>query len=138
MSDTLFRQLALDDLPRVAPVRRRALATLADEGEAPERPRPDVAPELVHIVRTDPDLAWIAEEDGRPLGYALGTVRDRLCTVSHLFVDPELHERDIGGRLLERLLRSHRARCRRTRCTSATGCTTARCSIRCAAASLRC
>lgn len=110
MSDTLFRQLALDDLPRVAPVRRRALATLADEGEAPERPRPDVAPELVHIVRTDPDLAWIAEEDGRPLGYALGTVRDRLCTVSHLFVDPELHERDIGGGLLERLLRAADAR----------------------------
>lgn len=110
MSEILFRQLAVDDLPRVAPLRRRALATLAGEGEAPEWSRPDVAPELTHVVRTDPGLAWIAERDDRPVGYTLGALREGLCTVSHLFVDPEVHERDIGQELLLRLLESARAR----------------------------
>ncbi|HXH83835.1 MAG TPA: GNAT family N-acetyltransferase [Candidatus Tectomicrobia bacterium] len=95
----------MDDLPRVAPLRRRALDTLRPPAEAPVGgARDDVAPELLHLLRTDPDLAWIAEGVGGPLGYALGAVRDGLCTVSHLFVDPEAHERDIGQELLRRLL----------------------------------
>lgn len=110
MSEILFRQLEPDDLRRVAPVRRRALATLAGQGEAPEWSRSDVAPELTHVVRTDPDLAWIAEIHGRPVGYALGAVRDGLCTVSHLFVEPDVHARDIGQKLLRRLVEATEAR----------------------------
>ncbi len=105
MGDVRFRALTADDLPRVAPLRRRALDTLRTPAEAPVgRPPDDVAPELPHLLRTDPDLAWIAEGDDAPLGYTLGAVRDGLCTVSHLFVDPDAHERDIGQELLRRLL----------------------------------
>ncbi|HXF50706.1 MAG TPA: GNAT family N-acetyltransferase [Dehalococcoidia bacterium] len=105
MGDVRFRALTADDLPGVAPLRRRALDALRAPAEAPVgRPPDDVPPELPHLLRTDPDLAWIAEGDGGPLGYALGAVRDGLCTVSHLFVDPEAHERDIGQELLRRLL----------------------------------
>jgi ribosomal protein S18 acetylase RimI-like enzyme len=95
----------------VAPLRRRALETLDSPGEtAPDRPREAVPPELSYAVRTDPDLAWLAERDGQPLGYALGVVRDGLCTVSHLFVDPAAHGRDIGRELLRRLLSAAEAR----------------------------
>lgn len=111
MTGVCFRHLVPGDLPRVGPLRRRALDTLPPAGETlPERPPSPVAPELLHVVRTDPDLAWIAERGGRPVGYVLGTVRDGLCTVSHLFVDPEEHERDIGRALLERLLAAAEAR----------------------------
>ncbi|HWQ28748.1 MAG TPA: GNAT family N-acetyltransferase, partial [Dehalococcoidia bacterium] len=105
MADLRFRPLTSGDLPRVAPLRRRALETLPPAAEGtPERAPDSVAPELRHAVRTDPDLAWIAERDERPLGYILGAAREGLCTVSHLFVDPDAHGRDIGRALLGRLL----------------------------------
>lgn len=117
MTGVRIRRLTADDLPRVGPLRERALDTLPPAGEAwHERASPDtVAPELLHVVRTDPDLAWIAERDDQPLGYVLAAVRDGLCTVSHLFVDPCAHERDIGRALLERALVAAEARGARRR-----------------------
>lgn len=60
--------------------------------------------EMRHLLQTDPRLAWIAVEDGRPIGFSVGFVRNKLWFLADLFVLPEAHSKGVGGELLKRCL----------------------------------
>jgi GNAT superfamily N-acetyltransferase len=55
-------------------------------------------------LRTDPKLAWIAIEDGRPIGFSVGFVRGELWFLSDLFMLPEDQGKGVGAELLKRCL----------------------------------
>lgn len=63
---------------------------------------------VAHLQRTDPDSAWVAEDDGQLVGVALALRRGPLWFLSLLTVDAERHGQGIGGRLLERALTTAR------------------------------
>lgn len=64
----------------------------------------DPSSEMRHLLRTDPKLAWVAIEDGRPIGFSVGFVRHELWFLADLFMLPEAHGKGVGGELLRRCL----------------------------------
>jgi GNAT superfamily N-acetyltransferase len=58
-----------------------------------------------HLQRTDPDGAWVAEDDGKIVGLALALVREGLWGFSLFGVSPEHQGQGVGRRLLEAALR---------------------------------
>ena len=77
--------------------------------------------EMRHPMRTDPDLAWIADQDGEPVGFSVGFVRGELWFLSDLFVLPEAHGKGIGGALLQRCLAGGMAHGARIRAVASSG-----------------
>ena len=57
-----------------------------------------------HLLRTDPEGAFVAEDDGAVAGIALAVVRDGVWGLSLMAVRPQLHARGTGRRLLEATL----------------------------------
>jgi GNAT superfamily N-acetyltransferase len=57
-----------------------------------------------HMVATDPGGAWVAVDDGEPIGMALAIVRDGIWGLSLMAVTPERHARGTGTALLRAAL----------------------------------
>jgi GNAT superfamily N-acetyltransferase len=55
-----------------------------------------------HIQATSPHRAWLAERDGRVLGFGMSAQRERLVFLSFLFVEPTEQSKGLGRALLER------------------------------------
>lgn len=55
-----------------------------------------------HIQTTDPARAWLAERNGRVLGFAMSAQRGELVFLAFLFIEPEAQARGLGRELLER------------------------------------
>jgi GNAT superfamily N-acetyltransferase len=72
-----------------------------DDDERAQRGRFRIA----HLQRTDPDGAWVAEDDGRIVGVALALVREGLWGLSLFGVAPEHQGRGVGHKLLDATLR---------------------------------
>lgn len=71
--------------------------------EPPPPPDPAVAmPRYRNLATTDPDGAWVAEEDGEVIGVALALLRDGVWGLSLLLVRPDRQSSGIGGALLTR------------------------------------
>ncbi|MDA0183534.1 GNAT family N-acetyltransferase [Solirubrobacter phytolaccae] len=71
--------------------------------EPPPRPDPAVAlPRYRNLATTDPDGAWVAEEDGEVVGVALALRREDVWGLSLLLVRPDRQSSGIGGALLAR------------------------------------
>ena len=60
---------------------------------------------IAHLQRTDPEGAWVADDDGEIVGVALALVREGVWGLSLYGVHPEEQGRGIGRRLLEPALR---------------------------------
>jgi GNAT superfamily N-acetyltransferase len=77
------------------------------QGDPPVEPPPDSVIErrFRYVLETDPQGAWLAEEDGRPVGAALAILREGLWGLSMLVVHPDAQSGGIGRALLERTLR---------------------------------
>jgi len=87
-------EAAIDDLGH----RMQAPAnSTAGDAEAWERRRPL----FEHLARTA-DQLWLAEDDGRPIGYARSILRERVRELTELFVLPGLQSRGVGRELVER------------------------------------
>jgi GNAT superfamily N-acetyltransferase len=109
------RRLTVDDLTACAEVFYVAMDDLqAKRGLAP-LPRNAPALELLfrHIVTSDPDRAWLAEEAGSVVGFGMGSAREELDFLSFLFVHPDAQGRGIGRQLLRLCLPAspYRATC---------------------------
>jgi GNAT superfamily N-acetyltransferase len=80
------------------------LARRRGETPDPAPPLSAAAPRMLHLLRTDPGGAWVAQDGGRPVGAALALVREGLWGLSLLVVRPEAQSAGVGRALLERTL----------------------------------
>ncbi len=96
----LIQSKALYDLVVTRSGGKSSAITITDEPSS----------EMRHLLRTDPKLAWLATEGGRPIGFSVAFVRDELWFLADLFVLPEAYGKGIGGELLKRCLASGRKR----------------------------
>jgi GNAT superfamily N-acetyltransferase len=55
-----------------------------------------------HIQATSPHRAWLAERNGRVLGFGMSAQREQLVFLSFLFVEPAEQSKGLGRALLER------------------------------------
>jgi GNAT superfamily N-acetyltransferase len=102
-----LRPLLPEDAAACVDVTHRALAAVyeqmpADTSEYRQR----AAERVLHLQRTDPDSAWVAEQDGKVVGCGLALVRDGMWFLSLLMVDPELQSTGVGRQLLDATLRT--------------------------------
>src|SRR3954468_10405069 len=100
-----IRRMTEDD---VTAVHDLSVATFEDLSrrfhEAPG-PRPDplmAHKRYRHLVRTDPDGAWVAEDERGIGGCALALRREGVWGLSLLIVRPDLQSAGVGGELLRR------------------------------------
>jgi GNAT superfamily N-acetyltransferase len=106
--DVTYRLAREDDLSAMRLVQSKALYDLVvtrsgrESSAVPITDEPST--EMRHLLRTDPKLAWLAIEGGRPIGFSVGFVRDELWFLANLFVLPEAHSKGVGGELLKRCL----------------------------------
>jgi GNAT superfamily N-acetyltransferase len=98
----IVRPLDQRDIPAAAEVAGKALpipAGFADPADAGWRAR-----RIAHLAATDPQGAWVAEEDGLVRGVALALVRDGVWGLSLMAVEPDRQASGTGTRLLEAAL----------------------------------
>jgi len=95
--DHRIRPLKATDLDSVAELSAAAFGNdLSDEAS-----RRSWTDRLAHPFATDPDGAFVAERDGRPVGLAQAIRRERVWILSMLAVDPELQSAGAGRSLLK-------------------------------------
>lgn len=95
-----IRPLKPADLDAVADLSAAAFGNDLSEDAA----RQSWTERLAHPLRTDPGGAFVAEQDGRPVGLAEAIRRERVWVLSMLAVDPTLQGAGAGRALLERAL----------------------------------
>ena len=97
----LVRPLGPADVPAAVDV---VLAALPESGGDPVAARSWRTDRIGHFAATDPEGAWVAEQDGEVAGVALAIVRDGIWGLSLMAVDPRRHARGIGTELLRSAL----------------------------------
>lgn len=70
-------------------------------GEVAEADRPRQRHRIEHLLATDPDGAFVAEHDGRPVGVSMGLIREDVWGLSLLAVAEERRGTGAGRRLVE-------------------------------------
>jgi len=118
-SEVTYQLAREDDLSAMRLIQSKALYDLVVTRSGRE---PSAVPitdepssEMRHLLKTDPKLAWLAIEDGHPIGFSVGFVREELWFLADLFVLPEVHSKGVGGELLKRCLAGGDARGARIR-----------------------
>ncbi len=103
---TRLRPVEPADLPACVEVFFAAEDELYDRRGLPHLPRNPGSLERLfeHITGTNTGRAWVADEGGRVVAFAMATQRDRFWFLSFLFVHPEFQGRGVGRSLLERCL----------------------------------
>lgn len=97
-----------EDLPACAGLWRDAL-----NGYLGRLNQPPIGEELApigrlhrHVRATDPERFWVAERDGRLVGFTSAVVREGVWFLSMLFIHPDEQARGLGRALLARILPS--------------------------------
>ncbi|HEY2104357.1 MAG TPA: GNAT family N-acetyltransferase [Candidatus Binataceae bacterium] len=116
--DTTYRPAQKDDLPAMRLVQGLALRDLAareglDPSTMPLDDEP--TPPMRYLLRTGPDMSWVAVRDGRVAGFSQGFVRGDLWFLSNLFVHPELQSGGVGAALLQKCIEAGMRRGARVR-----------------------
>jgi GNAT superfamily N-acetyltransferase len=98
----------------IRPLRETDIAAVVALDRALFADPPEIAPELAvargearqrHLLATDPDGGWVAEDDaGELAGVSVGILRDDVWGLSLLDVRADLQARGIGRRLLDAAL----------------------------------
>jgi ribosomal protein S18 acetylase RimI-like enzyme len=73
--------------------------------EPPTNPIPP-SPIFAFLIRKTPDAFWVAEDEGKIVGFSDSFVRGSFWYFAWLFISPSFQGRDIGRNLLERTLAS--------------------------------
>src|SRR5262245_56165479 len=69
---------------------------------APGAPRDVFVSQQAHVLRHDSERCWVAEDDGRVVGFVAAIVRGDDWFLSSLFVEPVHQGRGVGPALLDR------------------------------------
>ena len=100
----VIRPMREDDAHAAFELTCATFEDLARRHNEPSEPRPDPAQVLVrysHLVRTDPDGAWVAEDEHGLAGCALALKREGVWGLSLLVVRPGLQSAGLGSDLLQ-------------------------------------
>jgi GNAT superfamily N-acetyltransferase len=100
-----LRPMRVEDVPAVHETATAAFHHLEAQLRQPPHPPPD--PEMVyirhaHLVRTDPEGAWVAEDERGIAGCALAIRREDVWGLSLLIVRPDVQSAGVGTALLNR------------------------------------
>lgn len=122
----ILRQVR-DSLADADTVREIADAAFVALGGATSEPLPPPTPAMAamhrartrHLAATDPEGCWLAEEDGRAVGFALSMRREGVWILTLFAVLPEAQGRGVGRLLLERAAAHGRGCLRGMICASA-------------------
>ena len=103
----MIRPLLPGDAAGCVEVTHQALLSVYEEmpEDTPEY-RDRSAQRVLHLQSTDPDSAWVAEEDGVVVGCGLALVREGMWFLSLLMVDPSQQSKGVGRDLLDATLRT--------------------------------
>lgn len=99
-----FRPMSPGDVDEVYGL---AAAAFAEPGEAERRTAEEVAvrkERFRHLLRHDPEGAWVAESGGRVAGVAIALLREGLWVLSLFVVGEGYRGRRLGGELIGRAL----------------------------------
>jgi len=89
------------DVPSCAVIEDAALAHLRQQMGLAASPPGPTADTIGHLLRTDPGCSTVATDaDGAVCGFSQAARRGRLWLLAHLFIDPGLQSRGVGGALL--------------------------------------
>lgn len=101
-----LRPVSSDDLEACLQIFYASLDVLHERMGEPPVPRNPEALRLVfeHLIATDPEHCWLAEEERRSVAFGLAHQRGDHWYLGFLFVLPEAQSRGIGRALLERCL----------------------------------
>lgn len=102
--EVVYRNATADDVEAEHAVFVAAESELLDRhgfgwAEPPSVER--IAPILRHLLRHDSERCFVAEVDGRVVGYSAGFVRDETWFLASLFIEPAHQGVGIGRRLFE-------------------------------------
>jgi GNAT superfamily N-acetyltransferase len=99
----ILRPMHETDLGAAMYIGREAMDWLRrSQGEETQPWQPSQPAAQRHLLRTDPEGAWIAEMNGVPVGYSMALVRGDIWFLAQLFVQPDQHGHGIGAELLRR------------------------------------
>jgi GNAT superfamily N-acetyltransferase len=96
-----FRLMRPQDAPHAAALGRTVFQAAGDAPGTPAEERFQIRRHL-HLLETDPDGCWVAEQDGRLLGAAVALIREGVWGLSFLAVQPDRQARGVGRELLQR------------------------------------
>jgi GNAT superfamily N-acetyltransferase len=96
-----FRLMQPADAPAAAALGRAVFDAPGEPSPSPAEERFQVRRHL-HLMDTDPEGCWVAEENGRLVGAAVALIREGVWGLSFLAVHPGLQARGIGRELLDR------------------------------------
>lgn len=105
--DALIRAMTVADVPEAERLSDEAFTPLAEPGMFINRDAEQRAmwrARAEHLLRTDPAGCWVAERDGRMLGFATSFRRDVTWFLATYAVRPELQGAGIGRALLDAAL----------------------------------
>jgi GNAT superfamily N-acetyltransferase len=109
--DLTYRPMTVADIDATGYVRKAALEELDRSQNKRVLPwQPQRFPHFEHLLRTDPEGAWVAEAGGTVVGFSMGFTRGDIWFLAQLFVQPELHGLGAGQGTLERSIRAGRKR----------------------------
>jgi GNAT superfamily N-acetyltransferase len=100
----MIRRLTQDDVAAVYELMSETFEHYARARSEPVPPRTDheiAAIRLSHLIHTDPDGSWGAEEDGRLVAAGLALKREGLWGLSLLVTHPDHQSRGVGSKVLK-------------------------------------
>ena len=107
----IYRPMTAADIDATGYIRKAALEGLErSQGIEPRPWDPARLPHFDHLLRTDPDGAWVAVVRGTVIGYAMGFTRGDIWFLAQLFVQPEVHAQGAGRELLRLAMDAGRKR----------------------------
>jgi GNAT superfamily N-acetyltransferase len=103
-----YRLAKESDIPNVAAVFAAAIDDLDRRHGFFEKPTPTspLYPLYAFWLRKDPHAFWVAEDEGRVVGYTFSFLRGPLWFLADLFILPAHQGRGIGGELIRKTLGS--------------------------------
>lgn len=107
-----YRLAKPSDIPAVAEVFATAIDDIGRKHGFLDEPTPTSPPnpQYAFWLKKDPSAFWVAEDQGRVVGYTFSFLREPLWFLADLFILPEHQGKGIGGTLIRKTLGSWKGR----------------------------
>jgi ribosomal protein S18 acetylase RimI-like enzyme len=106
-----YRPAKASDIPEVAKVFATAIDDLDRKHGFYDEPTPrSPNPQYSFWLKKNPEAFWVAEDQGRVVGYSFSFLRGSLWFLADLFILPKHQGKGIGGTLIKKTLGSWRGR----------------------------